>query len=116
MEKVKLTPDQIEAKAKELSEKLSNKVTPIVLTAADGEQIVGYLQEPEYDVLMYVTDAYLEKQISKAAEATLKNCLIVEESNPRINSEKRSDAKIKASFANACMKLVTPYVDEYKKK
>lgn len=116
MEQVKLTLEQIEAKAKQLSEKLNNKVTPIVFTADNGEQIVGYCQEPEYDIMMYVTDAYLAKEMSKAAEATLKNCLIIEESNPRITSDKRSDARIKASFVNACLKLVTPYVDEYKKK
>lgn len=112
---ITLSLEQIEEKAKELSVKLNNKVTPVVMTA-DGEQIVGYFQEPEYDVLMYVTDAYLEKQMSKAAEATLKNCLIVDESHPRITSELRKDAKVKASFVNACMKLMTPYVDEYKKK
>lgn len=113
---MKLTEKQIEAKSKELSEKLKNKVTPIVITDDSGEQIVGYFQEPSYDTIMYATDAYIEKQISKAAEATLRDCLIVEESNAKITSTLRADAKIKASFTNACLKFVAPFVDEYKKK
>jgi Fe2+ transport system protein B len=112
----KLTEKQIESKAKELSDKLKNKVTPIVITDAEGNQIIGYFQEPSYDVIMYATDAYIEKQISKAAEATLRDCLIAEESDARITSTLRSDAKIKASFTNACLKFVSPFVDEYKKK
>lgn len=116
MEQVKLTIEQIETKAKELSEKFNNKVTPIVFTTEDGEQIVGYCQDPEYDIMMYTTDAYIAKEMSKAAEATFKNCLIVEDSNPRIISDKRMDARVKASFVNACLKIVSSYVDEYKKK
>ena len=112
----KLTNDQIEAKAAELSTSKGNEVTPIVFTTDKGEQIIGYFQTPEYDILMYATDCYIAKEISKAAEATLRNCLIAEESDPRITSTSRNDAKIKASFANACMKMITPYVDEYKKK
>ncbi len=111
----KLTNEQIEAKATDLSKAKGNTVTPIVITVND-EQIIGYFQEPEYDVLMYVTDAYLNKEISKAAEAVIKNALIQEESDPRILSSERKNAKIKASFATASLKLVMPFVDEYKKK
>lgn len=112
----KLTNEQIEAKAAELTEKFKCKVTPIVITADDGSQVVGYFQEPQYDVLMYATDAFIEKQMSKAAEATINDTLIKDESDPRIMSNERQHARIKASFTNACMKLVVPYVDEYKKK
>lgn len=112
----KLTIEQIDAKAAELSEKFKNKVTPIVFTDSNGDQAIGYFQEPEYDVLMHATDCYIAKEISKAAEATVKNCLIIEESDPRISSTSRTDAKIKASFVNASLKLVISYADEYKKK
>jgi len=112
----KLTEKQIEDKAIALSKQYDNKVTPIVITDEEGAQVIGYLQQPSYNVLMYVIDAYMDKQVSKAAETTLQDCLLREESDPRILSESRKDAKIKASFASACMKLVTPLVDEYKKK
>lgn len=106
----------VDKKASELSEKLGNKVTPIVITIDDGSKVVGYFQEPKYDVLMYVTDCYIEKKLSLAAEATVKDSLIVEESDKRITSDLRKDAKIKASFTNAVLKLVAPFADEYKKK
>ena len=113
---MKLTEKQIEAKAKELSTKFKNKVTPIVITDVEGNQIIGYFQEPSYDVIMYATDCYLSKEVSKAAEVALKDCLIEEESDKRILSTSRGDAKIRASFTNSCLKLIAPYVDEYKKK
>lgn len=112
----KLTTEQIEAKAAELSVEFGNTVTPIVFISDDGSQVVGYCQEPEYDIMMYATDAYMGKEMSKLAEAAVKNCLIVKDSDPRILSTKRCDGKIRASFASACLKLVTPYIDQYKKK
>ena len=110
-----LTMEEIEAKAKDLSEQYKNTVTPIVVMM-DGEQVVGYFQEPEYDILMYAVDCYVEKKISLSAEATFKNCFLAAESDQRIIKEERRYAKLKASFTNSCLKMVVPYVDEYKKK
>jgi len=111
-----LSQEQIQTKADELSAKFGNTVTPIVFNISETDQVIGYCQEPEYDVLMYATDCYLSKEISKASEATLKNCLIVEESDPRILSNDRKNARIKASFTSAVTKLIIPFVDDYKKK
>lgn len=106
----------VEAKAAELSTQLDNIVTPIIITAPDGTKAVGYFQEPQYDVLMYAVDCYLQQTISKATEAVVKDCLIVSESDPRILSDKRKDAKLKAGFVNAATKFIIPLADEYKKK
>jgi hypothetical protein len=109
----KLTKSEIDLKAAELSVKLDNKVTPTYFETPDGEQIVGYCQEPEYQVLMYVVDMYTSREISKAAEALVTNCLIREESDKRILSDKRKDAKIRSSFTQSVLKLAIPYIDEY---
>ena len=110
-----LTQEQIEAKASELSIKFDNKVTPVYFTD-DDEQVIGYFQEPSYDIRMYVTDMYIAETLSKAYEAAINDSLIKEESSPRITSSLRKDAKIKASFTNAMGKMLAPLVDEYKKK
>ncbi len=110
------TTEEIEAKAAELSKSLSNKVSPVVITDNDGAQVVGYFQEPSYKALRYFVDCYGKGDLGLSLEYTLSDCLIKEESDPRILSEERKDAKIKFSFAQACAKLLAPYVDEYKKK
>ena len=56
MEKFKLSLEQIEEKATELSKKLDCKVTPIVTTDRDGNQIVGYFQEPGYEIQIYAAE------------------------------------------------------------
>lgn len=112
----KFSNEEIQAKADELSAKFGNTVTPIVFNVSDDDQVIGYCQEPEYDVLMYATDCYLSREVSKAVEACLKNCLIVEESDSRILSTERKHARIRASFTNAVTKLIIPFADEYKKK
>jgi hypothetical protein len=107
--------DTVDAKAKSLEDKYG-KITPVVITTDDGELIVGYLQAPDYDTIMYCTDKIIEKQPSLAAEQALKSCLIVEESDTRISSTTRKDAPIKVAFAFQAMSLVKPYTNEYKKK
>ena len=112
---MKLTESQIETKAKQLSTDHDCEVPPIVIDA-NGEQIIGYFLEPSSNIVLFAMDAYYAGNLSEIAEAVIKDCLIEEESSPRINSDKRKDSKVKFSFANACMKLITPFVDEYKKK
>src|ERR1035438_4185894 len=104
----KLTNDEIQAKADSLTEKLKNKVTPIVITDESEAQVIGYFQEAEYDVRLYASDMYYTKEISKAKEAIFRNCLIQEESSPVLQSKERKDAKIVASFVNECLQFVVP--------
>lgn len=110
----KLSIEEIEAKCEELSKGTGTKVVPMIVTV-DEEQIVGYFQEPSYDTIMYAVDAILNKQASLGNEAAFKDCLLPE-SDPRISSSERKYARIKATFTNGCLKLILPYVDEYKKK
>ncbi len=108
-----LTKTQIDAKASELSKKFDNKVTPMVIEA-NGEQIIGYFQEPSYDTIMYFIDAYHNKEISKAGDAAMRDCLITEESDPRIASTERKNSRIRASFSYACVTFLSPHADAYK--
>lgn len=112
---MKLTKKQIDDKAAELSKKLDCKVTPMVVNIEGGEQIVGYFQEPQYDTIMYFVDAYQNKELSKAGDYALADCIIKEESDERIYSTARKHSRIKASFAYACTKFLAPYTEEYKK-
>ena len=111
-----MTIEEIEKKAKDLSQKLDGeKVTPIVLNH-EGEQVIGFFREVSYDIRLAATDAFIDKQTTKAAEWVMQDALIKEESDPRIMSQARKDANIRASFVMQAVKLVAPLVDEYKKK
>jgi len=111
----KLTKKQIDAKALELSKKLDCKVTPAIVDNAEVGQVVGYFQDPSYDTIMYFMDAYQAGQSSKCADYALKDCLLEAESDPRIVSNERKHSRIKASFAYAAIKFITPFTDGYNK-
>ena len=111
-----LKPEQIEAKAKELSEKEGCKVTPFVLTAQDGEQIVGYLREPTADTVLYIGDAMLEGKSSLGREQALKDMLLVEESSKRIENTQRRNSLIYTAACREAATLTIPMQNEYKKK
>lgn len=114
----KLTTEEIQSKAAELSKKFDCEVTPISTTDREGNQITGYFKEPEYDVQISSAEwiSGNQKQIGLAGEAIIKNCLITEESSPLILSDERKHAKIKAFFTLACTNMLQPYIDEVKKK
>lgn len=111
----KLTTEQIEAKAKELSGQLKCKVKPIVFEA-EGEQIVGYAQQPQYQVILYCQNAMANEKNDDAMEAVLRDCLLPNESDPRMSSDERGNAMIKATTALSCVEMLTPYLDSIKKK
>lgn len=106
-----LTNEQIGAKAAELSEKIGRPVTPIVFITDEKEQIIGYVEKPNYNVNSAAFDK-MAISISSAAEVVLENCLIVEESNPKI----LSNEDIKFSAVMACVVLIKGYKNEYEKK
>jgi tellurite resistance protein len=111
----KLTTEQIDAKVKELSEKLKCKVKSIVFEV-EGEQIVGYAQAPQYQVILFCQNAMANGKNDDALEAVLRDCLLVADSDPRMNSEERGNAMIKATTALSCVEMLTPYLEALKKK
>lgn len=107
----KLQEKEIEAKAIELTEKLGRKVVPLVFTTDSKEQIVGYVKKPDYNVNSAAFDK-MAISMSSAGEIVLENCLIQEESDPRI----LQDDDLKFSAVIACVPLIRGFKNEYEKK
>lgn len=114
----KLSKEEIEAKAAELSKVHKCEVTPIVFTdTKTDEQIVGYLKEVDnYNVLLPAVDKFLSGSMTEGAEIILNYSLIREESSPRILSDDTKDVKIKVGAVMACIPLLKFYSNEYQKK
>ena len=96
-------------RAAELSKEYGT-VTSITINVND-EQVSGFFKEPSYDVLLYINDCILDKQLTKGAEAIVKNCLIPEESDPRI-IDTQNNPRIAASFVIAATKLAKLYTGD----
>lgn len=112
----KLTTEEIDAKCAELSGKLGVKVKAFVFITDDDEQIVGYLQEPTADAVLYLGDTMMQNNFSTGKEAILKDTLLKEESSPRIESKDRKNSRIYAAACREASNLFAPYLNEYKKK
>lgn len=111
---VKLTEEQIEAKATELTEREKVKITPLVFIQ-DDEQIVGYIREPNRLVKMRAVDK-LAESLTLAGEMILLSCLIAGESDKRILSESEEHTNI---YIGACLSvtaLINVSANQYKKK
>lgn len=81
------TTEQIEQKAKQLSEQYGVEVIPMAFTDADSnEQIVGYLKSPDRLSMMRAFDKMISSPSMAGAEI-LEICLIKNESDPRIYTE-----------------------------
>ena len=114
----KMTIEEIEAKASDLSTRLNCEVKPIMFNdKKTGEQIVGFLKEiDDYNVLIFAVDKYMSNNTVEGCEAILRHCLIKEESSPRILSDDKKDIKVKVGAVLACVPLIQFYSNEFKKK
>jgi hypothetical protein len=110
-----MTTEEINVKAETLSANLKCKVKPIVLDV-DGEQVIGFAQQPNYQVILFCQNAMANGKNDDAMETVLRDCLLPTDSDPRMLSDDRGNAMIKASAALACVELLTPYIDTLKKK
>jgi len=117
MKNSKLTSEQIEQRAAELTEKHGVKVTPIVFEEPDtGEQVIGYLKEPNRLAKTRILDKALSGAVLSAAHDLLELTIIPEESDPRIMSEAPENDKYNLGAAVAAQDLVKFAVNVYKKK
>jgi hypothetical protein len=111
-----LTNDQIEAHALELEKKYSCKILPVAFIDEDnGEKIIGYMKEPPRMVKYRVFDKASHSPFTAASEL-LEACLIQEESDPRILSERPEHDKFNLGAAAAALSLLTLSASTYKKK
>lgn len=112
----KLTFEQIQEKADELSKKYSVKVFPIVFEDAEtGVQVVGFAKEPSRMVKARVLDKALSGAVTAATEL-MDAILIKEESDPRIYSEASENDKYYFGAAMACQQTIAVSVNQFKKK
>lgn len=110
----KLTLQQIQDKAAELTKKMGVEVTPMVFepTEDDAAQAVGYLKKPGYNERAHAFDALVKGDMMGGAEAVFFKCLIKEESDPRLIN----DDDYKFSAVSQCIKFVKGFDNLLKKK
>lgn len=110
----KLTQEQIQQKADELSQQLNVKVHPLVFVDGD-EQIVGYITEPNRVTKLRVLDKGMISPISAAAEL-LEVILLKDESDSRILSDKPENDKIYMGAVMECYNTIQVSINQFKKK
>jgi hypothetical protein len=109
----KQTKEQIAAKAAELEKRENRKVYPFAFETKEGEQIVGYMLEPNRQAKMACIDE-MTKSITVAGSKLLEACLLKNDSDPRISSDKPEDDAIYISAALNCMQFMQTYTDTLK--
>lgn len=109
-----MTNEEIQDKANEIGTRIGANVIPMVFEV-EGEQIIGYLQEPPRFVKLKMLDKSISSPISAASDI-LDAYLIREESDPRIYSEKPENDKYYIGATFVANKSVQMAVDQFKKK
>jgi hypothetical protein len=114
IEKVKLSKEEIEAKRLALEVNLKSEVHAFELLTKDGDQVLGFMKEPDRIVKMRAIDISMQS-FMQAGEILLKSSLIVDESDSRILSENPIHDKIYIGAVMKAQELVSYYVDQLKK-
>ncbi|MGN7818781.1 hypothetical protein ACTJJB_01555 [Chitinophaga sp. 22536] len=113
----KLTSEQIQAKADELQKQYGLKITPIVFEDPDtGEQIIGYLKEPNRLAKTRILDKAMGGLMVSAAQDLLELTIIPEASDPRIMSDLPENDRYNLGAAMAAQDLIKFAVNTFKKK
>lgn len=107
-----LTLEQIEEKRKQLETEHGRKVYAHSFLTETGEQVVGYLKDPDRLTKMRALDISLQS-LSNAAKTLLEVSLIKEESSPLILDE-NSDDRIYFSFIMKANELLQFYSEQKK--
>ena len=117
MSKEKWTVEQAEQRAKELTEEKGRTVFPLAFKETeddDSDLIVGFLENPKRIVKRRAFDKANISQ-SAAGEELIAACLIKEESDPRITSEKEEHDHIVLGAEVAAMQCVRLALNQIKK-
>jgi hypothetical protein len=97
------TAEEIAAKAAELSVRENAKVTPLCFTNDEGEQVIGFVKEPNREAKMVALNDVLKMNMADAGRTVLDCGLLKEDSDPRI----LSDDKMYMSACVACFSIVS---------
>lgn len=108
----KRTTEEIQAKADALTQELKVPVTPLCFTTKSGEQVVGFVKEPNRSIKLAAIDKMMQQSPTLAGEMIVENCLIEEHSDSRI----LSDDNLFVSAVLAVVPLIEAYQNEVKKK
>ena len=116
MKKEKLTQEQIEAKAQQLSEREKCTVTPIVfLDEETDENVIGYIKTPSRLTKLRVLDKAMTSPVTAAADL-FEAVLLKDESDPRFSSTHADHDKYYLGGTMEAFKLVEMSVNTFKKK
>ncbi|RYD57018.1 MAG: hypothetical protein EOP56_09430 [Sphingobacteriales bacterium] len=111
-----LTKEQIEAKAKELSEKHACKVHGFeFINPENGDQVIGYIKEPNRLLKLYALDKGA-LQLYSVGVQLIDSCLIKDESDPRIYSESQEHDTYYFGAIDFANGLIALSRDQLKKK
>lgn len=109
---------EVKAKAEQLSAKLGIKVHPFtaIIDSQASDFVIGYVKEPGRLVKMRAMDKVNMGQASFAYQELLEACLIKEESDERITSERSENDKYNLGCAEFCGKMLIIATDLTEKK
>lgn len=111
-----MTDQEILAKAGELSQREGCRVHPLCFKAQTGEDIVGFIREPQRIVKQRALDAAIQKGTTVAAGELLEALIIRDESDPRIFSDDAQYDEFYFGASMACFELINISRNEFKKK
>ncbi len=115
---MKMTKEEIQAKADELKAKFGVPIHPLVFKENEdgtGEDIIGFMKEPARIVKLRVLDKSVMSAMTAASEL-LDMCLIKEESDPRMYSEAIENDKIYIGACMAASAIIRYSTNQFKKK
>jgi hypothetical protein len=110
-----MTDQEILAKAGELSQREGCRVHPLCFKT-DGEEIVGFIREPQRIVKQRALDAAIQKGTTVAAGELLEALIIRDESDPRIFSDESQYDEFYFGASMACFELINISQNAFKKK
>ncbi len=111
--KIAAKAEEVKQHAAELSARLGVKVSPVtfIVDGQASEFIIGYVKEPTRLTKMRAIDKVNQGQASFAYQELLESCLIKEESDARILSEKPEHDKYNLGAAQFCGNLLVMATD-----
>jgi hypothetical protein len=107
-----LTTEQINEKAEQIAKELGVKVYPLSFKDKEGNQIIGFIREPNRATKMVALDKMFMQSPTLAGETVLDTSLIKEHSDPRITE----DDSCFLGAVTFCIGLIEAYQNEVKKK
>lgn len=115
-EEIVSTEVDVEAVAAALSKKYGCPVQPIVFQQSeDSEKIIGYIKEPSRLVKARTLDSAANGSFS-AGLTLFESCLLVDESDPRLSSDKSEHDAIVLGGALAAIETIKIQVNTFIKK